>query len=234
MGQPKTLRDGNGRVPRLARWLAQSPPEAFDTLMLESRESGEWSRIQCWPRAQVGQGLAIEIDAIVSDAANELGAYLHARVAWYSSERESYWTEHALRVQPDDMGDLPQAFAGDAQSATIQTQRHLERREAQQSAMGMQLFATLASQNELLQGQSQSQYEEIGALRRELSDARRRVNDLEAENSRLMTIADEALTKAEQAEQQTGGEEQSPVVKMVTDMLMSQLQGGASAIAKPS
>ena len=232
--QAKSLRDGNGRTARLARWLAGSPPDAFDTLMLESRESGEWSRIQCWPRSHVGQGLAVEIDAIVQDAANELGAYLQARVAWYSSERESYWTEHALRVHPEDMGELEQAFSGDPQSATIQTQRHLERREAAQSAMSMQLFSTLSSQNEMLQSQSQAQFEEIGALRRELGDVKRRCNDLEAENTRLMTIADEALTKAEAAEQNAGSEEQSPVMQMVTQALMAQLTGAQATAIKPS
>ena len=192
----RTLRDGNGRVARLARWLEQPPASAtVDLLVLELRTpEGEWSRLQMWSRDQVSQTLAYSIDETIQDHANEVGTYTTARVAWFDSKRETYWTEQQLRVHPESMGEGMQAFDGTNQSQAIQLQRHQER------VLGM----GQGMQRESMQCMRETMQfnREIAAnAQRENIELRTRVAELEGDLARMTAIADEAVRRAEQAEE---------------------------------
>lgn len=124
--QTRGLTSGDTRIARLARWLGQVPSGAqWDTLNLEVKQDGEYVLIQAWERSRIFPDLANEIDSVVTNAADECGEYLKARVVWCSSEDAKYFTEFPMRVQPADM-DASQAFTGEGANALVQTQRHLE------------------------------------------------------------------------------------------------------------
>jgi hypothetical protein len=208
--QDRSLRDGNGRVARLARWLDQQPSlSSVDTLLLELKDSeGEWSRLQVWPRSNVSQFLATEIDATVQDAANEQGAYLTARCAWFDTAAGAYWTEHQLRVHPEGMGDQ-QAFDGTAQSQAILMQRHQER------ALGMGLNTVNLALQSMREAMELSSSTATQAQSENLS-LRERVAELEQENARLNGMLESAIAAAESAAAEASeSDEQSNVIKLI-------------------
>jgi hypothetical protein len=217
MAKEKTLRDGNGRVARLARWLSEAPASAsVDVLVLEHKAEGEWLRLQMWPRASVNAGLAAIIDTAITELANELGAYVTARVVWMDSEKQAYWTEHALRVQPEDM-DGQQAFDGTASSMAIQNQRHQERVFATNISLIGTSMAALREVNGDLREANRITAAENHRLREELRAAQQKVELLTGEVSRLQTIADEALSQAESAAEKKQDESQSAqIVQLIT------------------
>jgi hypothetical protein len=212
--QEKTLRDGNGRAARLARWLDQKPAlESVDQLVLELKTSdGEWARLQVWPRNNVSQFLATDIDATVQDAANEQGQYITARCAWFDSSAESYWTEHQLRVHPEGMGEQ-QAFDGTAQSQAILMQRHQER------ALGMGLNTVNLALQAMREAMELSR-DTATQAQSELLALRERNAELEGENARLAGMLDQALTAAETARAEREEEsEQSNVIRLIQNAI---------------
>lgn len=221
----RSLRDGNGRTARLARWLAQSPTSpSVDTLVLESRQEGEWQRLQCWPIDRVSQLLASEIDELVVSLANELGAYVQARVAWWSSSTSSYWTEHALRVQPEDMGQMVQAFSGDQTSIAIQNQRHQEHMAgAWLRAVDASLGGLKQSSEDLRLVNSQVQSENL-RLREELQEASRLITEQASEIARLTSDLEQAIAQVEEAAQ-AGGAKATAQHEQVIGLITTALQG---------
>jgi hypothetical protein len=191
-----SLLDGNGRTARLARWLRELPKRTqVDVLVLEVKSDDGWNRVQCWDRKEVGQHLALAIDAAVTDLANEVGAFVTAKVAWWDSAAGTYWTEHALRAQPEGMQGQ-QAFSGDAQSAAIQTQRGLER------VMSAYMGGIETSQAMLRDSASIAQ-ENFRASQTELMLLREKVAQLELENGQLAAQLEEALSAAERIEEKS-------------------------------
>jgi hypothetical protein len=219
----KTLRDGNGRVARLARWLQQLPAsEAVDALILEHKEEGEWKRMQVWTRAEVNQQLATGIDSAITELANELGAYLTARVVWFDTTHGVYWTEHALRVQPEDMEGM-QAFGGDAGSIAIQNQRHQERVVNMHLGMFGSSMNALKETNAALLESSRMTAAENLRLREDLYAARSQIAELEQEHGRLQNMLDEALSAAEKStEKAEQAESTGDIIKMITSAVGSQ------------
>lgn len=228
----RTLRNGDGRVARLAKWLDTQPhSRTVDLLCLEVRTDNEWSRLQTWPRDVVTAAVADDVDVLVQSHANECGAFLTARVAWFDTQAGSYWTSHPLRVTPDVPTDaldpagvaVAQSFSGDAQSATIQTQRHLELMvrthvggfAAAQRALELSV-SSLSQANEDLRSANEALREENFSLRAAL---------LEAEAQR-----DAALERAEQfAEEAQVSDKQSNIITLAT----TALQNAAGATSKP-
>jgi len=211
MAREKSLRDGNGRSARLARWLDQKPTsETVDQLVLELKTSeGEWARLQVWPRALAFPTLAHEIDATVQDAANEQGQYITARCAWFDTAAGAYWTEHQLRVHPEDMAGQ-QAFDGSGQSQSILMQRHQER------ALGMGLNTINVAMVSMREAMELSRDTATQAQTENL-ELRARVTELEAENARLGGLLEQALAAAETAQAENAqADEQGNVIKLIT------------------
>jgi hypothetical protein len=207
------LRDGNGRVARLARWLAQCPTSAgVDLLVLEHKQEGEWQRLQVWPRSEAQAALAQMIDSTIVELANELGAYVTARCAWFDSARQVYWTEHALRVQPEDL-DVSQAFSGDQTSIAIQNQRHQERVVSVHLGGFADAMRALRESSADMRAMKDQAVAECVAVREENAQLR-------AENLKLETMLEKALLAAENAENDNGGDsQQKQVLQLVTTAL---------------
>lgn len=221
---PAGILDGNGRVARLARWLRELPKRReVDTLVLEMKSEDGWQRMQSWDRADAGMHLALPIDAAVTDLANEIGAYCTFKVAWFNSKDNTYWTEHALRAQPEGMTQ-GQSFSGDAQSAAIQTQRALER------MVGAFMGGIETSANHL-QRQAENNQALYEHAMGELTLARERIARLERENveleSQLAQVEaerDEAIAKAEELSRtQAPDPAKAQVGQMLQAVLMQQL-----------
>jgi DNA-binding transcriptional MerR regulator len=184
--------------------------------VLEHKHEGDWQRLQVWPRSEVNQTLATNIDATVTELANELGAYVTARCAWFDSDKQTYWTEHALRVQPEDMEGF-QAFSGDNTSQAIQMQRHQER------VLGMGL-SNINSAMQCLRESNQLVGEQARQAQSENLRLRERVAELEQENARLSGMLEQALAAAENAEAQAGdSSHEKQVLQLVTTALGGQL-----------
>lgn len=220
---PAGLLDGNGRTARLARWLREVPKrKELDTLVLEMKSDDGWQRMQCWDRAEAGMHLALAIDAAVTDLANECGAFVTCQVAWLDSKSGQYWTAHALRAQPEGMGGQ-QAFAGDAQSAAIQTQRGLER------LVGAYMGGIETSQRmcERSAEIAQSAYE---GAQNELMTLRERVQALERENAELSSQLEAAIDAGERLEaQKAQGDQQSQAMGLFQQLMASQLAKSAAS-----
>lgn len=227
MPKERSLRDGNGRVARLARWLSQQPASlATDTLVLEYKEDSEWKRLQMWPRSEVAQQLAQQIDNTVTELANELGAYLTARVVWFDSKAQTYWTEHALRVQPEDMEGL-QAFDGSAQSMAIQNQRHQEKMHTTGMGLLTQAALALRETNAQLLDSNRILGTENTRLREDLYTTRERVAELEQENARLTGMFEQAVDTAEAAGAKSAEEDKTgQVLHLITTAMQGAVPKG--------
>lgn len=223
-GQPHDLFSGNGRVARLARWLREAPVRReVDQLVLEIKGEDGYERIQSWPRESVSSALAVTIDAMVTDAANELGSYLSARVSWWDSERGAAWSTFALRVQPDGMAGQ-QAFSGEGTSVTIQLQRNLER------SIAMHLSG-IGEGVALARDQAQDARERARRAEYECDRLRERVNALEDEKAALvaklreteddlaaaMELAEETTAKVEESRKES--ESSGALLKLVEPFL---------------
>lgn len=195
---PAGILDGNGRTARLARWLRELPKrKEVDTLVLELKTEDGWQRVQSWDRADAGMHLALPIDSAVTDLANEIGAYSSFKIAWYESKSGAYWTEHALRAQPDGL-TAAQSFSGDAQSAAIQTQRALERLVGQFMG-GLETASThLQRQADNTQQLYEHTLGELTLARERIARLERQVVELEAQVSEVEAQRDEALERAEE------------------------------------
>lgn len=210
---PAGILDGNGRTARLARWLREMPKRAqVDTLVLETKSEDGWTRVQSWERAEVGMHLALTIDALVTDMANEVGAYLTAKLVWVDSKTGEAWTEHALRAQPEGL-QVGQAFAGGVQDVAIQTQRALERLVSafmggiETSTQSSARAAEIASSN-------------FESAQAELQLARERIMQLEREKSELELELEQALGAAERIQQEAqSGAQQSQIASIFGQLL---------------
>lgn len=197
----RSLRDGNGRAARLARWLEQLPANPKIThLALEWKSEGEWVRVQLWPRGEVTPLMAVPIDAAVTELANELGQYLTARVVWLEPEASMYWTEHALRVHPEDM-EGQQAFDGSAGNVAIQTQRALERMLGQAANSQQQANTSLREGNAQLLESNRILGGENNRLREDLYKLRDALVEKDEEIARLSALLERACEAAELAAQ---------------------------------
>lgn len=217
---PAGILDGNGRTARLARWLRELPKRReVDTLVLEMKSEDGWTRVQSWDRPDVGMHLALPIDSAVTDLANELGSYVSCKVVWLESKTGQAWTEHALRCQPEGMTQA-QAFAGDASSTAIQTQRALERLVGAYMG-GIETSMRLAQQSTEI---AASNYESAQA---ELSLLRERVITLEREKAELETQLEEAISLAEKTEEEAkSGQKQQQVMSLMTSLIAQQAASG--------
>jgi len=217
-----SLRDGNGRAARLARWLEQKPsaPE-IDHLAFEWKNDGEWVRVQLWRRDEVSPALAGPIDAAACELANELGQYLTARVVWCDPKSGAYWTEHALRVQPEDF-DGEQAFDGSTANVAIQTQRALERMLSMAGGSQMQANTCLREANGQLLESNRMLGGENTRLREDLYASRERVGELEQEVARREQLLERAIEAAELAEQRGKDDTQTGQVLQLVQRALSQ------------
>lgn len=195
--------DGNGRVARLARWLRERPSSAdVDTLVFELKNDGEWDRVQTWRRDAVTLSLANMIDAMAQDSANELGAFVHVRAAWWCSATNVYWTAHQMKVQPDNMG-AQQAFSGDGQSVTIQLQNNLHKMITLHTigiGEGVALAREQAQDVRERSRRAERECDELRArvaiLEREKLEFERRCQQLEDDLEAAVELATEASDKA--------------------------------------
>lgn len=214
-----SIAHGSTRTARLARWLRKTPPgKEFDTLLLEVRVEGEWSRLQAWAVVDVSELLADDINATVQEYANEQGSFTTGRVAWWSEAGQKYWTTYDLRIAPElEGGEVTgQSFSGDVQSTNIQTQRHLEfmmRQHVGGVAVAMQALRETTSQSNA----------RVVELLEENVELRRENLDLKAELLETQNLLNQALERAEglaaSAEEQ---DQQSNVVALVTKALSNQ------------
>lgn len=210
-----SIKHGSGRVAGLARWLEKQPDNPdFDTLCCELKSDGEWSRVQTWPRDQVHALLAELIDSLCQEYVDELGAYTTFRCAWWASETDRYWITRELRYQPNmGEGEPGQVFAGDLQSANIQTQRHLEKMASVHVGGFQSAMTALKLTTETLRDECQE-------LREENRQLRARVAELEGENAQLHTQAEQAADLAESLVQKAESDDkESNVISLITKSL---------------
>lgn len=217
-----TLRDGNGRSARLARWLMKPPvSEAADTLLLEHKQDGEWTRLLMWPREEVSPVLSVAIDEAITELANELGAYLTARVVWWSMDKDQYFTGHDLRVQPEGL-DQQQAFSGDPQSANIQTQRHLENSHSLSMSALQLSMASLERTNKLLSASNEALTVQLEAMRGERSRALLERDEAVSALARAETIAEDALAMVDRLQRESkadDGAQTAQVLQLVGQVI---------------
>lgn len=217
----QSIRHGSMRTARLARWLDKLPASpTVDTLLLEVRSEGEWSRLQAWERSDVSAQLADTINETIQEYANEQGSFTTARVAWWDEKLEKYWTTYDLRVPPEmgDGSDGGQAFSGDVQSTNIQTQRHLEfmmRQHVGGVAVAMQ---ALRQTTETSNARVVELLEEVMQLRHDNLELKEQLLKTEAALEAALERAESISAEAEENEQQ------SNVVALVTKALTNQQQ----------
>lgn len=219
------LTSGDTRIARLARWLQQVPTEVWSELRIETKQSGEWTNLQSYPRHSVSPDLATEIDATLLNVANECAEYVTARAVWFDPESEKYFTGFPMRVQPDDL-DSAQAFSGEGLNTFIQTQRHLE-------SMARLHVGGFGSAIRALETSNTQQAQINEDLREMNNELRAREAQLVEENARLSRELESAIELLEELEKtKPENDQNAQIIQYAGAAIRQQIMTSAAAPAK--
>jgi len=213
MTAPKLPR--GSRVARISKWLSQQSNPLVTELHLETdTDSDTPDRVASWTRDKSfdPNAIAQEIDDILESIVAEQDQKVMARLVWLL-ESGARWTTFPIKIEPEGGG---QNFDGTQRNLLIQEQRHLE---------GMALTYSKATQSVLAtyHGLEAAYGRTIDALTRVIESRENRTADLETELARLRdenatlsaqalqteTIAEQAMTSAEQAAEELAAKRDS-------------------------
>jgi hypothetical protein len=118
------IRDGSDRIARIGRWLAAKPVSASVTELVLSLEDGDV--LGRWPVDRVTVHMAMDINALILDAANDAGTTIGAKLTWMR-DGESPYLSKGFRAKCDDEDrENVRPLDGTMTSFLSQSQRHTE------------------------------------------------------------------------------------------------------------
>jgi len=115
-----TLENANRRTAHIKRFLAK-PPRGSSRLRVTTEGDAGTVVLATWDRAAAVPELALELDALVADHAEETQRYVTARIDWVDRD-DLTLSSKILRGRPDQEDPLN----GSDQAQSAQAQRHLE------------------------------------------------------------------------------------------------------------
>jgi len=200
------IESANRRTGQLKRFLAK-PPKGAHALRLATDDAEHAAVLNRWEKGAAVPELALEIEGMVADHADETGSYVTARLEWLSRDQEVLCTK-MVRGRPSEEHGLD----GSQPSQAAQAQRHLE-------AM-TRLYVTAHGQT----------IERLNGLVTQLADItsrsleQSRVSAEEAEIARA--AAAEAEREAVATEADNGSAASERVMKLAELALVGSLQSG--------
>lgn len=122
----RAVRDGGDRIARIGRWLARNPGPTAAALQLLITIGEDTDILQIWPRADVTEQLAHEINDLIVATANEERCQIRARTQWVTEDAPPQpLTSQSYVCNPEDPSVSAQ-LDGTAKSLVVQSQRGWE------------------------------------------------------------------------------------------------------------
>lgn len=221
------------RVEQLRQWLAQTLPPHAIKLTLDLDGDGEGiTRLCSWMREDLATNfaddLAQEIDALLSNTANELCQRVTGQLVWWTAA-EAKWSQNPVRVDPADSAER---FDGSNKGQVVQIQKHIEarelawhERERNANAMLESLFGRYEKVTSMLTDLLTAHVGRNTELEREMARIRDENAALAAELEQTRTIAEnlaetteQTAEALEQSKRESGDDKQ--VLALITDAFM--------------
>jgi hypothetical protein len=212
--------DGNDRVARVARWLRNPvKSERVTELVLECAVSDEAPMLlQRWARDDVHSEIAVEIDALIQDYADDKGTTCSASLQW-RLEDGSVWLSKGFRgLCQDNSRENVRPLDGSQLSIITQLQRHNEAKDRTIIELFRQSEDRWGKMFELMD-------RALERSERRALMAEEQAEDANEERDQLAAVAERATATAEvaieQAEQTKTDDKLGQVVELVSRQLMS-------------
>jgi hypothetical protein len=222
------LRDGNDRVPTIARWLAQKVPDSASVVELVlTAWSGEDEPevLARYERERVHEGLAGELSALIDDAANDAGVHIKAQLAWVTAEGRPWSAKRFRGLCRKESQLAVQPLDGTATSQLTQSQRHLEALMETTMHERVRLDAARDREHERYMRLLDLAEKNIERLQTRIGELEEQIADLQDTTSEAVEAAEEAAQTAEQAlnerdDAQSGDNDRlGKVIELVTKQL---------------
>jgi hypothetical protein len=188
-------RDGNDRIARIARFLAeprQTIPDGCTLVLLCSAPNGDPDVVSGWEPSLVTPDLAHEINALITDYANDMGTTCNATVAWRRAD-ESIWRSKPFRAVCDtEDRENVQALDSTVTSQITQLQRHCE--------ANAQLISQMVDRSGAMGQRNDERFERmLGHYERMIDSLMERLNVAETQRTLALEERDNSLELAAQA-----------------------------------
>jgi hypothetical protein len=179
------LRDGNDRVPTIARWLAQRVPPIVTELVLTAWTAEDDPEVLArWERHLVTPEMAPDISALIAEYADDAGTHCKAQLSWCDPEGKPFASKRFRGLCRKENLETVR-IDGTSSSIITGLQRHLE----------AVLETTMRERSS-----SDARVERMmGLMELQLERAHERTMQLEQQNSVLADTATEAVDAAEEA-----------------------------------
>jgi hypothetical protein len=226
--QRRGPRDGNDRLARIARWIGQTLTPGLPqdcTLVLSCAPSAEADVVSRWEQSLACIELAHEINALITDYANDSGTTCNATLAWLRADG-SGWSAKSFRATCDEQDrENIQPLDATVQSQITQLQRHCEA-YAQQIAGMIDRSSSNQQRTDERFERVLGHYERmIDTLSARLDAAEtQRMHALEREADAL-ELAENAASAAEEADKRAAEAGQSDPLGQVIEIASRQLMG---------
>lgn len=189
------LQDGNDRVANIARWLGtpigHDDQDAMMLVLWVWRHDGEPNVVARWRRKEVTRDLAPEVNAFMTDFAEDEQANCRAKLSWCLTNGEE-WCSKTFRVICSAKPDRSDQLDGSLSSVMMQLQRHNE--------AYAQRLVELTDTVERRQGQADERWERMfGIMDRQLERLALRAETAEQDAEDMANAAEQATEVAEQA-----------------------------------
>lgn len=221
------VRDGNNRIARIARWIGgSSPSESITTLALEVTASEETEMVAAWPRKDVSEQLAYEINRLIEDAANDRGQTVSALLYW-AREDGVRWLSKSFRATPDDDNrEVVRPLDGTQLSVIQALQRHneaLAQTNVQLSTRAEEKYLRLMELYDRTLERQSKQIDDLVATVAAIQEERDVARD---DAQTAAELANEAAETAEKAVEAAERAKESDTLSTIVETGMKQLMTG--------
>lgn len=222
----RSVRDGGDRIARIARWLARNPGPAASALQLLVTIGDDTDILQIWPRADVTEQLAHEINDLIVATANEERCQIRARTQWVTGDMPPMpLVSQSYVCNPEDPS-LSAQLDGTAKSLVVQSQRGWE-------AATRFLLQRCDSDQQSWERLNDRLLTELARRDQEKLDLIAENASLKAQLSEYQDLTRQALEAAESAKESSGRSRFERYAEIFGPLLERKLMGAAAGLMQP-
>jgi hypothetical protein len=213
------LKDGNDRVPTIARWLSQKLPKHVDAheLVLSAWTADDEPEVLArYAKEDVSPELAIDLSALISDYADDAGQHCKAQLAWVSGDDRPLVSKRFRGLCRKESQVTVQPLDGTNGSVINQLQRFCE-----------SIFETSMRERQAADARIERMFQlmdrQLERTHERLTVAETAADEAAATAEEATEMAEEAASAAEQAleraEAQKGEDRVAQVIELVTKQI---------------